>query len=37
MAGREKELKHGDHSLARQPSPPLVSSLRVHEARAVGA
>lgn len=36
MAGREKELKHGDHSLTRQPSPPLVSSARVHEARAEG-
>ena len=23
MAGREKELKHGDHSFARQPSPRL--------------
>lgn len=36
MAGREKELKHGDHSFTRQPESPLVSSIRLREARADG-
>lgn len=36
MAGREKELKHGDHSFTRQLESALVSATRVQEAQAEG-
>lgn len=36
MAGREKELKHGDHSVHQATESPLVSATRVREARAEG-
>lgn len=36
MAGREKELKHGDHSFIRQLSPRSCPQTRVQEAQAEG-